>query len=732
MHCAGCVGRVEQALRRVSGVSEVSVNLATNEARVTAAAGSVEFEALRRAVEAAGYSLRESSAPGRRVEGEPAASETSGWLSPPNVRVAVAAVLAVAVMTLQMSAGDIGGRNWGLLLLSLPVVFWCGWPILASAWKAGRHGALDMNTLIAAGTGTAFVVSGVGTIAPDLFSSHPPIHFDAATMIIAFVLLGRLLEDRAKGRASAAIEGLLDLQPPRAVVLRGETEQEVLVSTLQAGDSILVRPGERIAVDGRVVAGRSSVDESMLTGESLPVSKEPGDEVIGGTMNQTGRLQYTAVRVGDATMLSQIVGLVRDAQGTKAPIARLADRVAGVFVPVVIGIAILTFGVWWVVSPDASRLELAVLAMVNVLIIACPCALGLATPTAVMVAMGRGAEQGILIRDGAALEMAGRIDTVVFDKTGTLTWGRPAVTDVIPDKGVTAEELLGLASAVERHSEHPIARAIVAHSVPSQSAEDFEAISGEGVRGVVEGRTVFIGSQRFLEEQGVLADADSEATIETDNRQLSALADEGKTIVAVAADVDGLPRRLGVIAVADKLKESAIDGVTRLQKQGVVVMMLTGDRAATARSIAQSVGIESVVAEVLPQDKAREIERLQQQGGRVAMVGDGINDAPALARADVGIAIGTGTDIAIQAADMTLVSGEVTGVARAIGLSQATLRTIRQNLFFAFVYNVVGIPLAAGVLYPVTGWLLPPMFAAAAMALSSVSVVTNSLRLRRA
>jgi Cu+-exporting ATPase len=793
------VARVERELLAVPGVAEATVNLATRQARVRTEAGRVEFALLRRAVESVGF---------RAVE--PAGRPTRGVSAPahdaevPLVQLIVAAVLAGIVMVLQMSHADVPGRAWWLLLLSLPVVFWAGAPFFRGAWQGARRGLADMNTLIAVGTGSAFWVSAVGVAAPGLFSGHPPVHFEAATMIIAVLLLGRRLEARARQQASAAIDRLLHLQPLRACVLRNGQELEVSVDVVVAGDEVLVRPGSRVPVDGEVIAGRSTVDESMLTGESIPVVKETGDEVVAGTLNQSGRLSFRATRVGDETTLSQIIALVQDAQGTKAPIARLADRVAGVFVPVVMGIAAVTFGVWWFVGPPPLGLERALLAAVDVLIIACPCALGLATPTAVMVAMGQGAEHGLLIRDGAALETAGRVDTVVFDKTGTLTAGRPVVTDVHAVSGVADVEIVRLAAALERFAEHPLARAIVefaSTAVPAVVTE-FESVTGSGVQGLVDGRPVCLGTGASLGDRGV----DVSPLREVADR----CAAEGKTIVYVAAGAScaavadsgphttsqttetalkagaaalgepapvasasaleqgpqgpsvtrpapsqlvtltvgyGRPelhsssgtllaerpplQLLGLLAVADDVKPSARAAVEALQELGLNVVMMTGDRRPTAEAIAARLGIARVVAEVRPADKLQEIARRQAAGEKVAMVGDGVNDAPALAQADVGLAIGAGTDVALEAADVTLVSGDVTAVVRAIELSRRTLRTIRQNLFLAFVYNILGIPLAAGVLYPVTGWLLPPMFAAAAMALSSVSVVTNSLRLRR-
>ncbi|MEW4529317.1 heavy metal translocating P-type ATPase [Maioricimonas sp. JC845] len=749
MHCASCVSRVESSLQKVPGVTDVSVNLATREATVRCSDAPPDVDDLKEAVERTGYTWRER--PQTREERATHDHEHAHSGRQQRLRLAVAIPLAIAVMILQMGGFEFAGKNWLLLVLTLPVVLWCGASFFIGAVKAARHGGMDMNTLIAVGTGTALVTSIVGTVAPGIWPGAPPIHYDAAAMIVTFLLLGRVLEDRARGETTAAIDKLLDLQPHTAHVLRNGQEQVVPVDELGTGDRIVVRPGERIPVDGRVVQGRSSVDESMLTGESIPVSKELDDEVVGGTVNQSGSLQFEATRVGDATTLAQIVGLVRDAQGSKAPIARLADRISGYFVPTVVGIAIVTFLVWWLAAPVSDPLQMALLAGVSVLIIACPCALGLATPTAVMVAMGKGAESGLLIRDGAALETAAHLETIVFDKTGTLTQGEPTVTDVVTADGVTEQELFELSAGIEEASEHPLGRAIVRRAAeilpkkepasvtggmmelpvlnspaPESSSarnqtdavEEFGTVSGRGAHGRMDGRLVRVGSEQFMSESGIDPAVFGEV--------VERLAGEGKSVVYVAAD----DRLLGLIAIADTVKPTASDAVRRLHGMGLRTVMLTGDRKRTAEAIASQVGIDEVMAEVLPGDKRDRIVELQQNGRRVAMVGDGVNDAPALAQADVGIAIGSGTDVAIEAADMTLVSGDPRGVGRAVALSRATLRTVKQNLFFAFIYNIVGIPLAAGVLYPVTGWLLPPMFAAAAMAASSVSVVTNSLRLR--
>jgi Cu+-exporting ATPase len=551
-----------------------------------------------------------------------------------------------------------------------------------------------------------------------------PVYFEAASVIIALVLLGRLLEASARGRTSEAIRKLMGLQARTARVVRpGGIEEDVPIEEVVPGDVILVRPGEKVPTDGVVTEGASFVDESMLTGESLPVEKKAGEEVVGASVNRTGSFLFRASRVGRDTVLQQIVRLVQDAQGSRAPVARLADRVSGYFTPVVIMIAVVTFVVWFIAAPAEMRLSMALVNAVSVLIIACPCALGLATPTAVMVGTGRAAQQGVLIKGGEALEAAHKIQTVVLDKTGTITEGKPGVTDILTSSGWTEDELLRLAASVERGSEHPLGEAIVRRAeergLALVPANDFNALAGHGIEAGAEGRRVLVGNLKLMKESGVpLKDLSERA---------EALAAEGKTPVFVAADGEAL----GLIAVADKLRPDSAGAIAALKNLGLEVLMLTGDNQRTAEAVARAVGVERVLAEVLPDGKAEQVKRLQAEGKRVAMVGDGINDAPALAQADVGIATGTGTDVAMEAADITLVGGSLRGVVTAIALSRRTMRVIRQNLFWAFVYNTLGIPVAAGVLYPLTGWLLSPIFASAAMALSSVSVVTNSLRLRR-
>jgi P-type Cu+ transporter len=762
MTCASCVRRVERALAKVPGVTSAQVNLATERATVDVVPGLADRPALQRAVEAAGYGVgadRAAAAPAPSP-GSSAAATTAPAAEAPDAEQArraaelaalgrkalVSGALAALVMGLSLVPMDLLARtltHQGALvlmcLLATPVQFWGGWQFYVGAWAALRHGTANMNTLVAVGTTAAYLYSLVATFAPRLLATGdmamPEVYYDTAAVIIALILLGRYLEARARGQASDAIRRLLGLRARTARVVRDGAEVDVPVETVAVGDLVVVRPGEKIPVDGIVRSGYSTVDESMLTGESLPVEKRPGDEVIGATLNRTGSFRFEATRVGRDTTLAQIVRLVEEAQGSKAPIQRLADVVSGYFVPAVLAIAALTFLAWWLLGPPPP-LTHALLAAVAVLIVACPCAMGLATPTAIMVGTGKGAEHGILIRGGEALEKAGRLDVVVLDKTGTLTIGQPAVTDVLPaadlpplplgegwGEGVpTHHSLLRLAAAAEQGSEHPLAEAIVARAradglVPA-AAETFNALPGRGVEATVEGHPVLLGNLRLMEERGIALDGLRD--------RAEALATAGKTPVYLARD----GQALGLVAVADTVKPTAAEAVRALKALGLQVVLLTGDNRRVADAVGRELGVDRVVAEVLPGGKVDEIKQLQAAGKRVAMVGDGINDAPALAQADLGVAIGTGADVAIEASDITLIGGDPRGVATAIALSRATLRTIRQNLFWAFVYNVLLIPLAAGAFYPVFGWQLNPMLAAAAMGLSSVSVVTNSLRLR--
>jgi P-type Cu+ transporter len=721
MSCASCVASVEKALLSVPGVIDASVNLAAESATVEYLAGTAGGRELQRSIEGAGYGVvREEEGPIEDVR-----ALEYGRL---RRRFFVAAALTALVVagSLPMMLGlEVPGRwlSFVLLALATPVQFWAGWRFYTGAWGALRHGRANMNTLVAVGTSAAYLYSAAATLAPWLFGGMADVYFDTSALIITLVLLGRLLEARARGRTGEAIQRLAGMQARNARVVQSGEEIDVPVEDVEIGDEIVVRPGEKVAVDGVVVGGESAVDEGMISGEPMPVVKHVGDEVIGATVNKTGTFRFSATRVGKDTVLAGILRLVEEAQGSKAPIQRLADRISSVFVPAVMVLATLVFLVWLFFGPEPA-FTLALMNFVAVLIIACPCAMGLATPTSIMVGTGRGAERGVLVKGGEALESVQRLTTVVLDKTGTLTRGEPRLTDVIPANGISENDLLRLAASAERGSEHPLGEAIVAGSghLGLAEPERFDAPTGRGVVATVEGRSVLVGSTSLMRDHGVFEDGLSP--------ELERLSGEGKTPVLVAVDGEVA----GVVAVADTIREEAREAIDGLEKMGLEVAMITGDNEISARSVARELGIDRVLAEVMPEGKSGEIEKLQNEGEVVAMVGDGINDAPALAQADVGIAIGTGTDVAMEASDLTLISGDVRGVGRAIMLSRATMRNIRQNLFWAFAYNVVLIPVAAGVLYPFFGeaGLLSPVFAAAAMALSSVTVVSNALRLRRA
>ena len=721
MHCASCTGKVERALYATPGVVSASVSLASEDALIEYHADQTDPAALRTVITAVGFEAAQ------REDGHDDADQQyqQAELAELKIKLLVSAVLTLGIMLGSMLRLPLLSHPLVLLLLTTPIQFWVGWQFYRGAWASARHGMSDMNTLIAVGTSAAYGYSLMAVLAPGLFGAigqAPQVYFETAAMIITLILLGRFLEARAKGRAADAIQRLLELQPNTARVVRDGREMEIPVTHVRVGDTIAVRPGEKISVDGRIISGVSAVDEAMLTGESMPVDKQPGDSVVGATLNKTGAFTFQATRVGKETTLAQIVHLVRQAQSSKAPIQRLADTIASYFVPAVISIAMLTFGAWMLFGPEPA-LSFAIMNFVAVLIIACPCALGLATPTAIMVGTGRGAEQGVLIKSGDALERMHAVTTVVFDKTGTLTTGQPEVTSVLAVSGSEAE-LLRLAASVEQKSEHPLGQAIVRHAQSQElsliEVETFQATPGQGVMASVGEKTVLIGNRRFCQEHSI-----NLSQLET---AAESLAQSGKTPMFMA--VNG--RAVGLIAVADVLKAEALNALARIRQLGLNPVMLTGDNRRTAEAIAQQAGIAQVVAEVLPEDKAAEIARLQANGQVVGMVGDGINDAPALVQADVGIALGTGTDVAIDAADITLIRGDLQGVVTAIRLSRRTMQVIRQNLFWAFFYNAAGIPIAAGVLYPFFQLVLNPMVAALAMALSSVSVITNSLRLRAA
>ncbi len=733
MTCASCVNRIERFLGRTEGVAEANVNLATERATVRFDPALVDRTGIVAAIEAAGYEVGRESTSDETTSDE-AADREEGARTVERRELFTGAVVSVGVGLAMMAIMFWpGGTPWPMMDVNrwfiapaTIVQFVYGRRFLVAAWKAARHGTADMNTLVAMGTLAAYGYSMVVTLLPEVVLAAGVGHetyFDSAAIIIGLILMGRWLEARAKGQAAGAVKALLKLRPDTARVLREGGEREIPVDQVAVGDLVRVRPGDRVPVDGVVIDGASAVDESMLTGESLPVEKARGDRVIGATMNTSGSFVLRAEKVGRDTALSQIVALVEQAQGSKAPIQRVADRVTGRFVPAVIVVAALTFAGWMLVGPE-PRLTFALTSAIAVLIIACPCAMGLATPTAIMVGTGKGAENGILIRDGAALEEARSITAVVLDKTGTITEGRPSVTSIRPMPGIDAGELLRLAAAAERGSEHPLAEAIVRHAeegdIRRLEATSFEAVAGRGVRATVEGRTALAGTEPFLRDAGIDPAPLAEAAAE--------VAERGASPVLVARDGD----LLGLIGLADSVKPASRAAVQRMHRAGLDVWMITGDRRATAEAVAEQVGIgpDRVMAEVLPADKAAKVAELQAAGARVAMVGDGINDAPALAQADLGIAIGTGADVALEASDVTLVGDDLGGVPAAVRLSRATMRTIRQNLGWAFGYNVLLIPVAAGLLFPVAGLLLSPALAAAAMALSSVSVVANSLRLR--
>ncbi|MEO1401471.1 MAG: heavy metal translocating P-type ATPase [Cyanobacteria bacterium J06635_1] len=736
MNCAGCANAIERALQNVDGVAEGSVNFAIEQAMVRYNPNKTGIAALQAAVAAAGYRAK----PIQSLEAQQAETEIAKQAAQQRlfqkvvVGGIISAILVVGSLPMMLGLAIPGfprwlHNPWLQWVLTTPVMVWCGQGFFVGAWKGLRHGTPDMNTLVALGTGTAYLYSVVVTLFPQAFTIQglqPEVYYEPAAVIITLILLGRWLEARARGQTSEAIRKLMGLQAKTARVLRAGQPVDIPIQALQVGDVVLVRPGEKVPVDGIILEGSSAIDESMVTGESVPAEKSLDDEVIGATLNKTGSFTFRASRVGQETVLAQIVQLVQAAQGSKAPIQKLADRVIAWFVPVVLAIALLSFVLWYLFT---QNLTLSMVTTVSVLIIACPCALGLATPTSIMVGTGKGAEHGILIKSADSLELAHRLQTIILDKTGTLTQGQPTVTDYITVNGTANHneiKLLRLVAAVERHSEHPLAEAMVQYAqrqgvalTKLPSAEQFQAVAGRGVQAKVSDRLVQIGTRRWLTRLGI-------ETTAFETRQQAWEADAKTTAwIAIDGQVEGL------LGIADTLKPTSGQVVKTLQNMGLEVVMLTGDNPQTADTIAQQVGIRRVVAQVRPDQKATQVQALQAEGKVVAMVGDGINDAPALAQADVGIAIGTGTDVAIAASDITLISGDLQGIVTAIQLSRATLQNIRQNLFFAFIYNIAGIPIAAGVLYPLVGLLLNPIIAGAAMAFSSVSVVSNALRLRK-
>jgi len=728
MTCAACVRRVENALKKVSGVTDAGVNLATARATVTHVPNWGGLAALERAVTEQGYQFlgeTDSSAP------DPAESARIRDIKELKLKVACGAVLSVIIFFgsmqhwfgfLQVIPREI--MLYAMFVLTAPAVFWVGSRFFTGAVKAARQMTSDMNTLVAVGSLSAYLYSATATFFPHFFMTAgvmPHVYYDGAAMIVTLILVGRLLEARAKSKTSLAIRQLLGLKPKTAHLLNGVDTADVAVEEVRVDDVLLVKPGESIPVDGLIIAGESTIDESMLTGESMPVSKGAGQKIFAATINKTGSFTFRATGVGSETALAQIIRLVEEAQGSKAPIQRLADRVASVFVPVVFVIALITFAVWYFL-PEQSAFSRALLNFVSVLVIACPCALGLATPTAIMVGTGLGAQSGILIKGGETLEKVHKLTVIVFDKTGTLTRGEPAVTDIVAGDGFTEDQILAYAAALEAVSEHPLAQAILRETrrkkINFTAGEKFTALSGLGAQAFLEGKLYLLGNRLLLQQENI--------SIEKLEQAAEKLAGEGKTVVYLAAEKN----LIGLLALADVPKASAKAAVDSLKSRGLQVAMMTGDNIGTAKAIARELGIDQVLAEVLPGSKADEVKKLQKAGEIVAMVGDGINDAPALAAADVGIAIGAGTDVAMEASDITLISDDLFSVTKAIRLSETTMRVIKQNLFWAFFYNVIGIPIAAGALYPFFGILLNPEFAAAAMAASSLSVVSNSLRLR--
>ncbi|MBN2244388.1 MAG: copper-translocating P-type ATPase [Candidatus Aminicenantes bacterium] len=728
MKCASCVNNIEKNLKQNKGVLFASANLASERVKVEYLAHETSPAEIKKVIEASGYKVLEISPdkPGAELEKDVRAKEYE------KLKTKFLAGLVLGVLVFLGSSRhlfpwipEFSGNFFVLWALATPVQFIIGWQFYRGAWGAFKHRVADMNTLIVVGTSAAYLYSVAATVIPSFFIKggiEPHVYFDTSTLIIVLILFGRMLEARAKGKASDAIIKLIGLQPKTARVKRDGKEMEIPAGDVLAGDVVTVRPGERIPVDGIVQTGASAVDESMITGESFPVKKGKGDEVIGATINKTGSFEFKATKVGKDMVLAQIIKLVEDAQGSKAPIQRLADAIAGYFVPIVISIAIATFVIWFNFGPDPA-LTFALLNFVSVMIIACPCALGLATPTAVMVGTGKGAEHGILIKGGESLETAHKLDTIVFDKTGTLTKGEPKVTDLISYDGLSEEEILRFAASAEKSSEHPLAEAVIKaaqeRGISLIDVSFFNAIEGQGIEAEISEKNILLGNAILMQDRKIgLGDLKDKAEL---------LSAEGKTPVYVAID----NKAAGLLGIADTLKESSVQAVRKLQNMGLKVVMLTGDNQKTAESIAHKTGIDEVVSEVLPQDKVEKIKKLQSDGSKVAMVGDGINDAPALAQADIGIAIGSGTDIAMEASDITLIKEDLNGVSDAIELSHKTIRVIKQNLFWAFVYNTAGIPIAAGLLYPFFGLLLNPIFASVAMAFSSVSVVSNSLRLKR-
>lgn len=718
IHCASCVANIEKGLKPINGIVSYNTNLSNKTVYIDYDSEIISPDMIKKVISDTGYTPKDIET---NLTEEKELLEEKEYQTQRS-KLIISILFTLPIFIISMFLPEFPFKNLSMLILSIPVIFWAGKQFYVGAYKALIHKSANMNTLIAVGTGSAFLYSLAATVYPDLFVSvgqKPEVYYEVATVIITLILTGRMLEAKAKGKTSQAIQRLIGLQPKTARVINENGEQDVEIENLKVGDIILVKPGEKIPVDGEIIDGTSSVNESMITGESLPIDKKIGDIVIGATINQTGSFKYKATKVGKDTMLQQIIKLVEQAQGSKAPIQRLADIISGYFVPVVIIIAIITFLLWFYLAPPAINLHYAIMNFVAVLIIACPCALGLATPTAIMVGTGVGAENGILIKSGASLETLHKAQTIILDKTGTITKGEPAVTDMVTN--IEQNDFLFYAASAEKNSEHPLSKAIIQKAESEKifliDPQNFQSLTGNGIKAKVDGKSILIGNQNLLEENKI------DLSFIQQQQQFM---NEGKTTIFVAID----NKIEGIIAIADTIKPESISAVNQLKEMGLEVIMLTGDNKQTAQAIAKQVGIDRVIAEVMPQDKANVVSQIQNEGKIVAMVGDGINDAPALVKADVGIAIGSGTDIAIESSDIILIKDSLVGVISAIKLSKKTIGIIKQNLFFSLFYNVLGIPIAAGILYPSFGILLSPMIAALAMAASSISVISNSLRLK--
>ncbi|GAB3219930.1 heavy metal translocating P-type ATPase [Spirosoma arcticum] len=729
MTCAACAVSVESMLNNTPGVAKAVVNYANQSATVEYDPKTITPAGMQQALQSVGYDLVVDVDDPQQVQQEAQQRHYESL----KIRTLWAGVLSIPVVVIGMFFMDMIGANYLMMALSAPVVFWLGRSYFINAWKQARHGKANMDTLVALSTGIAFLFSAFNTFYPQFWHSrglHAHVYFEAAAVVIAFISLGKLLEERAKSNTSSALKKLMGLQPKTVRIVEDGVEREFPIAQVRVGQVIVVRPGEKIPVDGEVESGESFVDESMISGEAIPVAKRTGGSVFAGTINQKGAFRFTAQKVGGETVLAQIIRMVQEAQGSKAPVQKLVDKIAGIFVPVVIGIALLTFGVWMLFGGE-NALTHALLTSVTVLVIACPCALGLATPTAIMVGIGKGADNNILIKDAESLELGYKVNAVVLDKTGTITEGKPTVTDVAWQ--VSADEIANLSPvlyALEAQSEHPLADAVIERlrtdGISGVAIDGFESLTGRGVSGRYHGETYIVGNARLLAEPQLL-----NGTLTADpaiQKLATAWQEEAKTVVYFADQT----RILAVLAIADPVKETSREAIHTLRKRGIAVYMMTGDNIQTAGAVAKAVGLSDFRAEALPADKAEFVKELQTQGKVVAMIGDGINDSQALAQADVSIAMGRGSDIAMDVAKMTLITSDLNSVPKALQLSKKTVQTIRQNLFWAFIYNLIGIPIAAGLLYPINGFMLNPMIAGAAMALSSVSVVMNSLRLRAA